>query len=112
MSYLPLTKDEILDCKEIYFTNRQETNYTHLMRLAMDFEMCILQIQRKSFNHIAKRFLPSAPAFILAGRDYLLDHTTYSPFFDSLEKLDMFARDQHVDILHTYLFGNPTTETA
>lgn len=112
MHYSPLTQDDILGGKEICFISRQETNHTQLMRLAMDFEMCILQVQRRSFSHISKRFLPVSPVFVLVGRDYLLDHTTYSPFFDSLEELDMFVRDQHVDILHSYLFGSSTAETA
>jgi hypothetical protein len=111
MPYLTLKQDDILGSREVRFISRQETNYPQLMRLAMDFEMCILQVQRRAFSHISKRYLPIAPAFILVGRDYLLDHKCYSPALESLRDLDQFARDHHVDILHDYLFGQ-AAETA
>ena len=111
MLYSTLKQDDILGSREVRFISRQETNYPHLMRLTMDFDMCVLQVQRQAFSHISKRLLPIAPAFVLAGRDYLLDHKCYSPQFESLTDLDAFVRNHHVDILHDSLIGQ-AAETA
>jgi hypothetical protein len=105
MPHQPLHKDDILDSKEVSFTNRAEQNYPQLMRLAMDFELCVLQLQRNTFSHITKRFLPSAPIFVITERNYFSNNATYSPRCNTLEDLETFACAYHVDILHEHLFG-------
>ena len=106
MTHYSLNTEDILSSKEIRFVDRQETNYSNLMRLTMDFDLCVLQLQRKVFSHITRRYLPAAPTFVLAGIDYRSTNLTYSPHCDSLRKLNDYARANEVDILHSLLFGD------
>lgn len=76
------------------------------MRLCMDFELIVLQVQRRAFSHISKRFLPTGNAFVLASRDYRQSGLVFSPWFDSLADLESFAKKYHVDILHDRTIGN------
>jgi hypothetical protein len=110
MNNLPLHKDEILDSKEIAFTNRHEFNFPQLMRLTLDFELCVLQLDRNSYSHITKRQLPNQPLFVLTERNYFSNNATYSPRCNSLEDLETYARAYHVDILHQHLFGELSLE--
>ncbi len=110
MAYLPLQNNELFGSCEISFTDRRECAYPQLMRLSMDFEICILQIQCEKFNHITKRILPKENVFLLSDRNYRESRTVYSPRCRSLADLEVYACDHHVDILHEHLFGNLVSE--
>ncbi len=105
----PLRKEELLGSNEISFINRQEFNCPQLMRLSMDFEICVLQLQCEAFSYITKRFLPTTSAFVLTSRNYQSNCVTYSPRCNSLRELEVYACVNHVDILHEHLFGGATT---
>lgn len=106
MPYPKLKQDDILGCREISFTDRKDTRFTQLVRLTLDFELVVLQVQRRAFSHISKRLLETGTAFVLTNRDYRQNLVIYSPWCDSLQALDSFAKDNHVDILHDHLFGD------
>lgn len=108
----PLQKDELIDSNEISFSDRLEINHPQLMRLSMDFEICVLQLSREVFNHITKRFSPTESVFVLTSRNYHSSYATYSPRCFSLRELEVYACAHHVDILHEHLFGNTTTEPS
>jgi N-formylglutamate amidohydrolase len=112
MRHKPLQKEELMGSLEIIFKNRQEFNYPQLMRLSLDFEVCILQLQHQVFSHITKRFLPTEPLFILTDRNYLSSCATYSPRCNSLSELEAYASVHHVDILHEHLFGSIAAENS
>ncbi|RYY76958.1 MAG: hypothetical protein EOO52_05565 [Gammaproteobacteria bacterium] len=105
MPYPKLKSDDILGSREISFTDRKDLSHPLLMRLCMDFDLTVLQVQRRAFSHISKRFLPTSNAFVLASRDYRHSGLVFSPWFDSLTDLELFAKKYHVDILHDHVFG-------
>lgn len=105
MPYPPLKQEDVLGSREINFLDRSETRYPQLMRLCMDFELVVLQIQRRAFSHISKRFLPTSNAFVITNRKYRTKGIVYSPLKDTLLELELFAKAHHVDILHDHLFG-------
>jgi hypothetical protein len=111
MPYPSLKQEDILGSREIRFIDRRETNYPQLMRLSMDFELLVLQIQRRAFSHISKRLLATGTAFVITNRDYRTSGLVYSPWCDTLLDLEIFARKNHVDILHDHLFGGDINET-
>ncbi|MES2674043.1 MAG: hypothetical protein V4660_07360 [Pseudomonadota bacterium] len=106
----PLQKEEILSSNEITFDDRQEFNYPQLMRLAMDFEFCVLQLPSESYNCINKCLTATTSAFVLTSRNYQTNCVTYSPRCNSLRELEVYACIHHVDILHEHLFGKATAE--
>jgi hypothetical protein len=108
MHYPKLKPDDILGSREIRFTNREDLLHPQLMRLCMDFDMAVLQVQRRAFSHISKRFLPTSNAFLLCNRDYRHNGLVFSPWFDSLAELELFAKKHHIDILHDHIFGDAT----
>lgn len=107
MARFPLNTDDLMGCREIRFINRQESNYPNLMRLCLDFDLCVLQLQHRTYSHISLRFVPTAPEFILTSNDY---HTqgisAMTPCCASLQELETYAHQHQVDILHDYLFGS------
>lgn len=105
MSYPKLKPDDIHGSSEICFS-RKESVHTQLMRLCMDFDLVVLQVQRKAFSHISKRFLSTSYAFVISHRDYRNTRKVFSPWCDTLLDLEIFARKNHVDILHDHLFGD------
>jgi hypothetical protein len=105
MTYPKLKPDDILGSREISFTNRKDLSHPQLMRLCMDFDLRVLQVQRRAFSHISKRFLPTGDAFLLASCDYRHSGLVFSPWFDSLADLELFAKKYHVDILHDHVFS-------
>lgn len=111
MPYPNLKKDDVLGSREINFIDRRETNYPQLMRLVMDFELVILQVQRRAFSHISKRLLATGNAFVITNRDYRSTGVVFSPWCDNLQDLEHFARENHVDILHDHLFNGDINET-
>ncbi len=104
--YPKLKADDILGSREISFTNRKDSIHPQLMRLCMDFELVVLQVQRRSFSHISKRFLPTNNAFLISNRDYRTTGQVFSPWCDTMMDLEIFARKNHVDILHDHIFGD------
>jgi len=106
MPYPKLKPDDILGSREISFTNRKDLAHPQLMRLCMDFELIVLQVQRRAFSHISKRFLATSDAFLLSNHDYRKNGLVFSPWFDSLAELEAFAKKHHIDILHDHIFGN------
>lgn len=106
----PLQKEEISNSTEIIFNDRQEFNYPQLMRLSLDFEICVLQLHGEAFNFNSKCFAPAASAFVLTSRNYQTHCVTYSPRCNSLRELEVYACIHHVDILHEHLFGKATAE--
>lgn len=99
-----------IDCysgyREILFLNRQETNYPNLMRLCMDFEFQVLQLQPKLNSVTADMQIP-ATAFVLSSGDYLSKQTTnITPVCKSIKELEEYVAAHQIDILHTHLFGN------
>jgi hypothetical protein len=106
MPRFPLNTDNLLGCREIRFADRQESNYPTLMRLCMDFDFRVLQLQQRIYSHISLRFVPAPAEFVLANCDYLTDGiTAMAPPASSLAKLENYVIDNQVDILHDYLFG-------
>lgn len=106
MPRFPLNTDDLMGCREIRLVNRQESNYPNLMRLSMDFDFCVLQLQRKTYSHISLRFVPTAPEFILTGSDYQTQGiVAMTPCCTSLQELEVYVIEHQVDILHDYLFG-------
>lgn len=110
MSYPNLKSENILGSREISFTNRTDSIHPQLMRLCMDFDLVVLQVQRKAFSHISKRLLSTGNAFVLTNRDYRTLGRTYSPWCDTMLELEIFAKKHHVDILHDHLFGGDINE--
>lgn len=106
MPYPKLKPDDIDGSREISFTNRKDSSHPQLMRLCMDFDLVILQVQRRSFSHISKRFLPTSTAYLLSNRDYRSSGLVFSPWFDNLNDLELFAKKHHIDILHDHIFGD------
>lgn len=100
-----LKADELLGSREIRFLNRQEYTYPHLMRLCLDFDLKVLQLQRRTFSHISLRQVPTAPEFILGScENPSADFLPMTPRFPSLQELEAYVMERHVDILHEYLF--------
>jgi len=108
----PLQKEELLGSKEIHFNDRQESTYPQLMRLSMDFEICVLQLECEAFSFITKRFLPAKLAYVLTSRNYQSHFLTYSPRCQSLGELEVYVCANQVDILHDHLFGSIKTENC
>jgi len=106
MTYPKLKPDDILGSREISLLNRNDLSHPQLVRLCMDFDMRVLQVQRRAFSHISKRLLPTGTAFVLCNSDYRHNGLVYSPWFDSLAELESFAKKHHIDILHDHLFGD------
>jgi hypothetical protein len=106
MPYPKLKPVDILGSMEIDFTNRKDFLHPQLMRLCMDFDLVVLKVQRRTFSHISKRYLPTSDAFLLTNRDYRQSGLVFSPWFDSPTELELFAKKYHVDILHGYILGD------
>lgn len=105
MPQFPLNTDDLLGCREVRFMSRQETNYPILMRLTLDFDLRVLQLQRRTYSHISLRYVPASPEFILGNADYREQLIALSPGHASLKELEAYAQQHQVDILHDYLFG-------
>ena len=101
-----LNTEELLGSREIRFIDRKESNYPNLMRMCMDFDFCVLQLQRKVYSHITNRYLSDSQAFVLTTQDYRTNDTpAITPICDTLSKLEEHVTRHQVDILHDYLFG-------
>lgn len=93
-------------CREILFLDRQETNYPNLMRLCMDFEFQVLQLQPK-LNSVTSDLQIPTTAFVLSSGDYLSKQTTnITPVFKSVKELEAYVGEHQIDILHAHLFGS------
>ncbi len=111
MPYPKLKSDDVLGSREISFTNRKDSIHPQLMRLCMDFDLVVLQVQRRAFSHISKRLLSTGNAFVITNRDYRTTGQIFSPWCDTMLELEIFAKKNHVDILHDHLFGDDINET-
>lgn len=101
-----LDPDEIFASREIRFQDRTESQYPLLMRLCTDFDLSVLQLQRKLFSHLSRKTVPGAMEFVLATRDESNNYWySISPGVDDLTALDNYAKHYEVDILHLQLFG-------
>lgn len=102
-----LDPDAIFASREIRFQGRGESQYTLLMRLCTDFNLSVLQLQRKLFSHLSRKTVPGAMEFVLATRDETTNQWySLSPGFADLKSLDDYAKRHEVDILHLQLFGD------
>jgi hypothetical protein len=107
MSLFPLNTDDLLGSREIRFINRKESNYPNLMRLCLDFELAVLQLQRKTYSHISLRLVPTAPEFVLVNREYDAQGiVAMTPICSSLQTLEAYVIQHQIDLLHAYLFGS------
>lgn len=89
----------ILGGREVRFLDRQESNYPHLMRLAMDFGFRVLETLHLKSDQPVK-------SFVLVTDDYRSrDAEEITPRFASLKELNDHIGENMVDILHDYLFG-------
>ena len=111
MQHQPLKKDEILASKELAFTDRREANYPQLMRLTLDFGLHVLEVERKAFSLITKRFFPSETFYVLVDHDYRNSHIAYSPHCKTLRQLEAYVYVNNIDILHEHLFGGVLLES-
>ncbi len=101
-----LDPDELFASREIRFQDRRESQYPLLMRLCADFNLSVLQLQRKFFSHLSRKTVPGAMEFVLASRDESTNFWySLSPGFADLKTLDDYAKRYEVDILHLQLFG-------
>jgi hypothetical protein len=102
----PIIQDELYGSREIRFKDRTDSQFAQLMRLCVDFDFSVLQIQRKTYSHLTRKFVPMAPDFVLATKTPG-DPQWYAvtPELASLKALDDYARAHQVDILHDHLFG-------
>jgi len=99
MAVTSRVSESVLGGREIRFLDRQESNYPHLMRLALDFGFRVLEtLQVKSDKPVK--------SFVLVTDDYRSVETeAISPQFRTLKELDSHIGENMVDILHDYLFG-------
>lgn len=99
MAVTPRVSESLLGGREIRFLDRQESNYPHLMRLALDFGFRVLETLQVKKDQPVK-------SFVLVTDDYrTIDTEAISPNFESLKALDSHIGENMVDILHDYLFG-------
>ncbi len=99
MAVTPRVSESLLGGREIRFLDRQESNYPHLMRLALDFGFRVLETLQVKKDQPVK-------SFVVVTDDYrTIDTEAISPTFESLKALDSHIGDNMVDILHDYLFG-------
>lgn len=113
MSKQTLKTEELLGSREIRFIDRKESNYPTLMRLCMDFNFCVLQLQRQVYSHITNRYLSDTQAFVLTAKDYR-DHsaTAITPVCTTLRLLEEHVTQHQVDILHDHLFGSTAEDVS
>ena len=104
---LLINPDELFASRDIRIQDRCESQYPQLMRLCVDFNFSVLQLQRKIFSHLTRKMVPGALEFVLAVHD---DSTHYwysmTPSMVSLKMLNDYAKRYEVDILHLHLFGD------
>ncbi len=106
MPEVQLSIDEVLGSREISFNNRQESKYPHLMRFCLDFKFRVLQLLTESTP-------PANRQFVLVEASYNGDpQTAISPPCGNLERLEEYVRQQQVNILHRYLFGEAGQQTG
>ena len=101
----PFDTSDLLGSREIRFLRREESNYPILMRLCMDFEFRVVQLQRRLDSELTEHALSEAQTFVLAPEDYRISAATITPELETLEKLEEYVKQNQVDILHDYLFG-------
>jgi len=101
----PFDASDLLGSREIRFISREESNYPILMRLCMDFDFRVLQLQRRLDTDRAEQALSEAQGFVLVPEDYRTSATTITSEQETLEKLEDYVKQHQVDILHDYLFG-------
>lgn len=98
----PLKTAELLGSREIRFIDRKESNYPNLMRMCMDFDFCVLQLQHR----LNDANPADAQAFVLTTHDYRTNPTpAITPICETLDSLEDYVTRHQVDILHDYLFG-------
>lgn len=99
MAVTSRASESVLGGREIRFLDRQQSNYPHLMRLALDFGFRVLETLQ------VKNEKPSK-SFVLVTDDYrTIETEAISPHFRTLKELDAHIGENMVDILHDYLFG-------
>lgn len=102
-----INPDELFGCRDIRLQDRRDSQYPQLLRLCVDFNFSVLQLQRKIFSHITRKMAPSPLEFVLATHD---ESTQYwysmTPGFASLKVLDEYTKSHEIDILHMHLFGD------
>jgi hypothetical protein len=110
MPYQSLTKLDLAESTKVVFNSRNQALYPQLTRLTTYFDLRALQLHPKAFSHISKRYLPLAPIFVLGDIHYQKKFTTYSPQFTSLEELEQFSNQEHINILHQLLSNDYVTK--
>lgn len=111
MPHLPcktlINPDDLFGCRDLRLQDRSESQYQQLMRLCVDFDFSVLQLQRKTFSHLSRKMVPEALEFVLAVKDGA-DRYWYgmTPAFPTLKMLTDYAKRHEVDILHLHLFGD------
>src|SRR5690606_30952245 len=96
----PFDASDLLGSREIRFISREESNYPILMRLCMDFEFRVVQLQRRLDSELTEHALSEAQAFVLVPEGYRTSATAITPALESLEKLEDYVKQNQVDILH------------
>ena len=102
----PFQPEDFVGSREIRFINRRESSYPTLMRLCMDFNLRVVQLQRKIYSHISLRLAPTAPEFFLLGGDHQHPVHPLTSGCASLRELEDYVARHQIDILHDYLFGD------
>ena len=106
-----INPDELFACRDIRLQDRRETQYPQLMYLCADFNLSILQLQRKTFSHLTRKMVPNALELVLATHD---DNSNYwysmTPSMATLKLLNEYAKRHEVNILHAHLFGEDDDE--
>jgi hypothetical protein len=106
MSNESLKTEDLLGSRELRFLDRTESRYPNLMRMCMDFDFCVLQLQRRVYSHITNRYLTDSQSFVLVTNDYRTSNAAgITPVCNTLRKLEEYVTQHQVDILHDYLFG-------
>lgn len=108
----PFAASDLLGSREIRFLSREESNYPILMRLCMDFEFRVVQLQRRLDSELTEHALSEAQTFVLAPEDYRTSAATITPELETLEKLEEYVKQNQIDILHDYLFGDSENPAA
>jgi hypothetical protein len=102
-----INPDDFFDRRPLRLQHLGESEHVHLVRLCTDYDFSVLQLERKTFSHLSRKLVPTAPEFVLATRD---EHTdcwySITPGFASLRTLNDYTKCHEIDILHMHLFGD------
>jgi|SRR5690606_40389755 hypothetical protein len=112
MSFYLLTSADLTSSREICFTNRQEVNHPTLMRLCLDFNLRVLQLQPQ-VNSCSQMDAPSAALqFVVLGSEDSHPYIALTPTCTSLDELEEHVTRHQIDILHDYLFSADSVAAA